>query len=150
MFDTRPMEEGDKPFIYNSFLESYRESYPTNRVPKTIYFRNQRAVIDVLLELGECWVLVFPEDPTEKVGYIIFQVVSSEVLAVHWMYICHDYRRKHYAAGLMAKVRGSRQLIVATHITDKFSILKHKVPGCRVVFDPYFVTNERIGHARAA
>lgn len=147
MFVTREAVPANHPFIYSSFLNELRKSYPANQIPSRIYVKQQHDVVEFLLAHSTTMVISYPEDPSVLVGYVVYDQLP-EALVLHWVCVDGDHRRKHHAAELIAYALGERKLVIATHVVDKFSILKHKIPGCSVIYDPYFIANERIRHAR--
>ena len=85
-----------------------------------------------------CW----PEDPEEIMAYIVYEY-GFESLVVHWIYCKNLQRKKGRATEIIATLASRVSLVVATHITDSFTILRHKVKDKRVIFDPFYISNKR-------
>ena len=134
-FITRAMVDGDRHFIFNSYLKSLRKGYPLNLVPHFLYFGPQGRILDFLLRSAEVTVACFPEEPTEILGYAIHQRVP-EAVAVHYLYSRRS--RSGIARGLYTGIVGAAKLVIATHVTNDFMKLRGK-SHCRVVYDPYLV-----------
>ena len=60
-------------------------------------------------------------------------------LVIHYIYLKGQHRNKHIAADMVAQILNKHSLIVASHICDEYAKLRHKVPGCKIIFDPYII-----------
>lgn len=134
----RKITEKDTNFIYNSFLKSYRNTYPMTLVPDTLYFKPQSEVIEFLLETAECFVAVYPEDPSEIIGYIIYQNMVDAAV-IHYIYIKNHYRGSKIAIDIVNSILSNYNLIIATHICNSYSKLKNKINNCEVIYDPFLI-----------
>ena len=141
-FTLRPMMESDRNFIFNSFLKSYHQNSSLRVVPNTIYYKGQADIISYLLEHAQVSVACFPEDPTEVIGYIIYQYVNEDCI-IHYLYI-KEMHRKQKCASEMIQHLSKTNFVIVTHLTDNFATLRHRFSPKRFTYDPFFITNQRI------
>jgi hypothetical protein len=134
----------DEPFIFNSFLKSYKQNSDLKHTPNTIYYPRQTAIIKYLLENEKVVLAVFPEDPNELIGYCIYNIVSS-ALVIHYIYTKQMHRNYSFASDIIQSLLPfeGQNLIIATHITHNFNALKHKIPNAKIIFDPFYVNELR-------
>lgn len=85
----RFLEEGDMPFIYNSFLKSLKHSF--FGVPSEIYFNHLKLVLLKILERANVLVVHLKEDKSKIIGYCIHERVD-DIFVLHYMYIKHVFR----------------------------------------------------------
>lgn len=95
----REATEADVPFIFNSWLKSYRGSYICKGVSNPVYFEFQHKTIEALLQRCQVQVLCSSTDSNELYGYLVHEVVQ-EVPVLHYAYIKHTYRK----LGLLKKL----------------------------------------------
>src|SRR5579859_1846901 len=93
----------DISFIYNSFLKSLHNSFPIKFVPDTLYYGPQSQIIESLLKTANVMVACYPEDPSEILGYVIYQEIDS-ALILHYIYVKQPYRMNHVASDIISKV----------------------------------------------
>lgn len=138
----REITEDDKALIFNSFLKSYHKSSVCKFVPNSLYYKPQTAIINFIIDNTKSLVLCFPEEPSEIIGYVLYEYVN-DTLVVHYVYIKNLYRRQNIARDLILQL-AEDNLIIATHITDEFSTLRYKLDNKRIVYDPFYITNKRL------
>lgn len=141
-FILRNLTKEDENFIYNSYLKSFHSYYPMKFVPDILYFKPQSECLDFLLDTATCLVACFPEDPDEIIGYCIYQNVT-EALVLHYIYIKRQHRDKGMAADIIRQIIGDNTMIIASHICDDYSKLKHTIPNCKVIYDPFLIDKLR-------
>jgi GNAT superfamily N-acetyltransferase len=83
--------EGDIPFIFSSWLRSYKSATANNNVPPSIYFAEHHKVIEDLLRTCEVLVACNEHDPSDIVGYICAERVDG-IFVVHYIYVKHTFR----------------------------------------------------------
>lgn len=137
-FILRNFTKEDENLIYNSYLKSYHSYYPQKFIPDTLYFNPQTEVLDFLLDTATCVVACFPEDPSEIIAWCIYQEIS-EALALHYIYVKGQHRNRYVATDMIAQIRNNHNLVIASHVSDDYSKLKHKIHNCKVLYDPYLI-----------
>lgn len=135
-FITRHLTDDDKAYIYNSWLKNNHNQYPNTLIPKTLYFGPQSAVIERCLDRAETLIAVFPEDASEILAYICYEH-NSEAMILHYLMVKPLYRKKGIAAELISTAIQDKKLVIATHIFNGVKKLRRKLPGVRVVYDPF-------------
>ncbi len=90
-FALRDVQKDDLPFIFNSWLKSYRDSPAMGGIPNTVYYAGQHALIEALLERSRVVVACAKDDPTQIMGYALAEYVD-DVRLVHWVYVKHTFR----------------------------------------------------------
>lgn len=151
--------QADHPFIYNSWLKSFRtySSWATQVAP-TIFFANHKMVIAKLLEEAGVLVACNPDLPDQIFGYAVFTQTGSNVTVLHYVYVKHPFRKMGVAGGLVATVRSESNHdkalpMIATHIPDKalpmdegvwdsmWNVLRLKWD---LIYNPYIMGTETI------
>jgi hypothetical protein len=87
----RPAVEGDVPFIFSSWLKSYRASLFAKQIGNTVFFSEHHKVIEGILETSTVLVLCDAEDVTNIYGYICAEKIDG-IFVLHYVYIKHPYR----------------------------------------------------------
>lgn len=139
-FITREMVDGDRNFIFNSYLKSYRKTYPLCLVPNGLYFGPQQEILEFLLNTASATVACFPEDPSEILGYIIHQNQPTAAV-LHFLYA--KRASVGIRSGLLAGAVGEAPMVVATHLFRDYKWLENKITPKRVVYDPYLIQKLR-------
>ena len=109
---------GDYPFIFSSWLKSYRFSDLPKSVSKTIYFKEHHKIIEDLLSSSTTILACDVIDPNNIFGYITVAKIN-EIFTVHYIYVKHTYRR----FGL-----GRLLLNVFEHNTGGKMVYTHETP----------------------
>ena len=92
----------DLPFIFSSWLESYRKD---SGVRTTVYFREHHKVLERLLARSVILIATPIDDPDLIAAYIVYEAPD----ALHWIYTRHSMRHLGLAATLIetAGIAGS-------------------------------------------
>lgn len=127
----RAATEADVPFIFNSWLKSYRNSLKT--VSNAVYFNGHHKVIEALLATSTVSVACDTSDNTQLFGYLVHEEVDGVVI-VHYAYVKHPFRK----LGILKQLLGSANIIgksgFYTHQTSGATKLADKM---NFVFNPY-------------
>lgn len=100
----RPMESGDRSFVIDSWLRSYRESAFARRIPHDVYysrFGHSGLVEEIVDRAGQVVVACLPEKPTFLYGWIACSQPGAAPL-LHYLYVKQDFRPAGIAARLFA------------------------------------------------
>lgn len=126
--------EADVPFIFNSWLKSYRGANSVKSVSNPVYFEFQHKTIEKLLQRSQVYVLCSPEDSSQVFGYIVCEKVE-EIPVLHYAYIKYAFRGMGLCRLLMQHAGLDKQVggfyTHETHSTIK--LLK----GSKFVYNPY-------------
>jgi hypothetical protein len=95
----RSATSDDLPFIYSSWIKSYRHGNPACLRAGSEYFSGQHRVIERLLERGaEIRIACYSESP-----HLILGWMCSEPGTIHYVYVKKPYRRLHIATQLVGQ-----------------------------------------------
>ncbi len=105
----RPYHKGDYGFILDSWIKTYKDHSSTS---PSMYWHEQKLVIDYLLDTACTYVLCSPEDPTALHGYICGEMGRY----IHYVYIPFKLRKNGLARELIRHLLGSYpDTIVSSH-----------------------------------
>lgn len=145
----RELDDEDRPFIYNSWLKTYRkESVYAREMTAEVYYDNQRLVVSELLDQSKVLVVCNPEAEFQVYSYIVYEV-SNDAIVIHFAYVKLPYRNLGLAKAMMAVIQGHNLdgadlPIIATHATHTF----HKLaPKWKLTYNPYLARNVN-GHEK--
>jgi len=100
----RQATKEDIPFLANSWLKSYRDAYAVKGCPNTLYYQFQHKVIDWALSESAVLVLCDPEDEWLILGWLAYQRLSGGVIAIHYLYVKHPFRKQGLAKRMVEQV----------------------------------------------
>jgi hypothetical protein len=87
----RSATEADVPFIFNSWLKSYRSSNFCKAVSNPVYFEFQHKAIEKLLQRSQVFMLCSAEDESQVFGYIVCEEVE-QIPILHYCYVKFAFR----------------------------------------------------------
>tara|TARA_R100000005_G_scaffold68197_1_gene36170 strand:- start:248 stop:709 length:462 start_codon:yes stop_codon:yes gene_type:complete len=132
----RPLIDDDLPFLFSSWLKSYRSSHFAEKITNTIYFEDHHKIIERIIENSKVLVACNPSDPSQLYGYSV-SGEEDEVLVVHFLYVKHTFRNMGIGKTLLDAIGHSNESAsVYTHhtrIADKLAS-KHNF-----VYHPYLL-----------
>ena len=132
----RPLTEEDYPFLYNSWLKSYRFSLFAERITNTIYFEDHHKLIEKILNNSKILIACNPSDPSQLYGYIVAGEEEGG-LVVHFLYVKHTFRNMGIGKTLLDAVgHSSDTASVYTHHTRMADKLASKH---NFVYHPYLL-----------
>lgn len=137
-FILRETTSNDTNFIFNSFLRSFHAAYPNKYVPDALFYKPQSRIITYLLDTADCLIACYPEAPEQIIGWILSQP-RSEATVIHYLYIKNQYRKQGIAKDILSQVLNGNSLVIASHLCDDFGIMRKKVPGAKVIYDPFLI-----------
>lgn len=131
--------EADAPFIFNSWLKSYRFGDLAKHCDNSVYFAEQHKLIETLLKRCKTLVACGDKDAGEIYGYIVYEQVEG-LLVIHYCYVKHTFRSMGMARELMVEAghKRSESAALFTHYTD---IMKKLADKLNLVYHPYILTN---------
>lgn len=104
LWNLRPANAADTPFILSSWLHGYRKASVTSGISNTIYFKSQEALLKRLLGVAHVVVACSKDDPDQIFGYAAYETDGVN-LVVHWVYVKQPFRALGMARSLLAVVR---------------------------------------------
>lgn len=112
-FNIRDACGDDIPFIYATWLESYRyDSYFGKSHRNGVFFSDYRKVIDKLLNDSKVIVACVQDEPGAILGYMVF-----EPSVLHYVFVKGAFRRLGVATGLCRHAFVSDAPLTFTHKT---------------------------------
>lgn len=134
LFVVRGPGEEDLPFIFNSWLKSFRDSPQVQGVPNTLYYAEQHALIGQLLKDSYVLIACNPDDPGQIYGYAVgCAKPEPDHSVLHWVYVKHPFRNFGIAKALVHDVCGDRPLYYTHRVKNS-----DRIAGDRsATFNPY-------------
>ncbi len=133
----------DLPFIWNSWLKSYRDNNgQAKAVASETYFTEHRALVGALCKRSAILIACAADYPEQIYGYAVFEAFAGPMLVLHYVYVKRTYRRFGIASELVAKARLAVQQpegipIGATHVTRLWH--NHLRDRWGMWFNPYLL-----------
>lgn len=135
-FTLRAYRDEDIPFIYNSWLKSYRDAPSMATIPNTLYYAGQHGLIETLLERSHVVVACSSEDPSQIMGYIVYEAPRPDSSVIHWAYVKHPFRNFGVAKALEGAATANRTNVRYTHRVKVCERLLRTRP---YTYDPFLV-----------
>lgn len=130
----------DTSFIYNSWLRSYRQnSAYASSIPRTVYFKGQKALVARLLRVSAVLVAANPECPEQIYGYGVYQPSTAGVAIVHFIYVKQSFRLFHVGSQILWAIRVAAGQDAATPVAATHMTAPAQKTGWRLVFNPYLM-----------
>lgn len=128
LYDIRGFQPGDENLIISNFLKGvyYGDSW-FSQIPKAIFMKHYRAVIETLLAKGSIYIACLKDDPNTILG---FSILSEDHLHIHYVYVKKRFRNHGIARSLVPKYP-----ISVSHLTALGKILLAKFPD--TIFNPF-------------
>jgi hypothetical protein len=124
--DFRSGTPEDIPFIFSSWLKSYRKgSWGESHPIADRYFKLQHDVIEGIMR--DCRVVVAcdPEDHAHLFGYIVFRPHDGYSI-IDWVYVKKPFRKLGIAATLLESPSARSSVTEVSHLTDSGEYLTRK------------------------
>lgn len=134
----RPANEEDVPFIFNSWLKSYRTSPFGKKLSNSIFYPEHHKLLERLLKTSSVLVACSNNDPSQIYGYICTALIEG-IFTVHYIYVKHTFRKLGIAKVLYASVNPQNEKGIYTHnnyIADNLS------PKYQLLYHPYILFND--------
>ena len=132
----RTLIDDDLPFLFSSWLKSYRSSHFAEKITNTIYFEDHHKVIERIIKNSKVLVACNPSDPSQLYGYSV-ATEEDGVLVLHFLYVKHTFRNMGIGKTLLDAVgHKSDKAAVYTHHTRMSDKLASKY---NLVFHPYLL-----------
>lgn len=126
--------EADLPFIFNSWLRSYRNSYQAKQIEANIYYAEQHKILEVLLEKYDTIIACSPEDSTQIYGFINAGYTDN-FFTLNYIYVKHTFRKMGVGKMLLNVFDHDLQYVgIYTHITGSATKLDRKY---NMIYHPY-------------
>ena len=129
-FDMRTPLESDIPFIYASWLTSYR--HEEDKMTNTMYFEKFKKILTSILEKSHVIVACSEEDPEHVYGYIVYE--KKDPVIVHYILVKQTFQRLGIGTKLKDQIKDGNNPMVCTFAGFAFTKLKNK---WRLTYNPW-------------
>lgn len=128
----RDAQEGDVPFIFNSWLQSFRKGSFSKFVDNKIYFSEQHKLVERLLRRSTVKMAVDPNEPATIYGYTVYETIEG-LLTVHYCYTKHTFRAMGVQRQLLKNIEHdystaalySHNTIIGARIAPRYNLVYH-------------------------
>lgn len=137
LYTLRAVETQDIPFIYNSWLKSYRDSATVAGVPNTIYYGEHHRVIEKILNSAGTLVTVAvnSDDLAQIFGYIVGRKLDT-VNVIDWLYVKHPFRGHGIGKALEAIFATAPTPV---HYTHRVKHAERVLKSRNYIYNPYLL-----------
>lgn len=129
----------DSPFVFSSWLRSFRSARCNHLIPKDIYFANEKACIERTLVTNSLLfgVLANPEDQRHIIGYVIAEMDPQRII-VHWCYVKSTFRRMGFARVMLNVVTclAAGRPIYCSHLSANDDFFRHITSKYQMTYNP--------------
>jgi hypothetical protein len=122
------------PFIFNSWLKSYRNANACKSISNPVYFDFQHKLIEKILKRSQVEMLCSPDDPTQVYGYIVSERIEG-VIVLHYCYVKYAFRGIGLCSMLMQHIKLDKQA-GGFYTHDTHAIVK-VLGKSNFVYNPY-------------
>lgn len=135
-FTIRQATKEDMPFVFNSWLNHARSTFPNQIMPGRFYFKGETFRLNQLTDKSETFIACLDEEPSQILGWVCLTRSPSPI--VHYAFVKSSFRRlKIFDSMLQVLVPDlAKTDTIITRISKEaldYGIL-HKY---RLVFNPY-------------
>lgn len=133
----RRANDEDIPFIFNSWLKSYKQSGILSRsVNATIYYDNHHKLIQKIAMRATFYIACDKNDPNNIYGFIAGEYIEN-ILVIHYAYIKHSFRRLGIAKELFNTFNhDTKNASCFTHYTRCMERIAEKY---NLIYHPYLI-----------
>lgn len=118
---TRGPRPTDIPFIYSTWLDSYRHDSDIGRnLRSSIFYENYQLIIDSLLDKSDILLAVSKDDEDVIFGYMVASKTNN---TIHYVFVKHAFRGLGIAKMLFKEQFNNTICITITHKTKYISPL---------------------------
>lgn len=134
----RPATQEDVPFIFSSWLKSYRNSLYARNITSTTYFSEHHKIIQNIVKKNPVIIACNDADPSQVYGYICAGKTEG-IFTLHYIYIKQSFRTMGIAKSLMQSMGfDSNVASIYTHHTRTAERLAAKY---NMLYHPYVLFN---------
>lgn len=138
--EIRSANKDDIPFVYSTWLRSYKHSSPVTRCIRSdaFYAGHQKILDSILSSEGVTVVIACDREDLN----LIFGFLAYEPEIVHFVYIKKPFRKMGIAKKLLESQKIELNKCKTTHVTDE--MLEMWTAGkTNIEYDPYLLTEAK-------
>lgn len=135
--EVRLLSKEDLPFVFATWLKSYRASSFARRIKKDVFFFWHHLVVERILARSSVKTIVacLKGHPDVIIGYLNFETVDKEPKIVHYCFVKESFRRMGIAKAMLTGT-GIRGHFYFSHWTYSLDpIVEKNQEG--MIYDPY-------------
>lgn len=133
----RQPTEADLPFIFSSWLKSFRNSNFAKNILNNTYYSEHHRIIEEILKISTVLLACDKSNVENIYGYIVAAKLDN-MFTIHYVYVKHTYRRMGLAGLLIGAFQlDPREPAYYTHDTHMANILARKY---RFEYNPYLLS----------
>jgi hypothetical protein len=132
--EIRPAKPDDLPFIYATWLKSYRTSQFAQNIESKIYFSWHHKIIESILTRSQVVIAHPTGQPNIIVGYLV-----TEPNVVHYCYVKFQFRKLGVATNLIQHQSIDPNQMQFTHATPDMNWIALKYPLLTNNYNPYAI-----------
>lgn len=149
----RRATESDVPFIFNSWLKSYRHSRFAQDLHTTIYYSEHHKIIENLLKTCEVIIACSDDDVSQILGWACFEKVQG-AFVLHYIYTKQTYRMLGIAGRLLSETGHNPELAslyshhsaVALKLAGKYNFVYNPYLGMSPEYRPRLEEKSKFEH----
>lgn len=129
----------DMPFIYSSWLKSYKQSFAAKDITNSVYYYHHHKLIENIVDDGgKVLVACDPTDDQVIYGYFIYTLLPKfAVPCLHYVYVKQPFRGLGVAKAMLTESKiDTSKLSVCTHMSGIGKLAAEKY---NFVYNPYIV-----------
>lgn len=131
----RDYTDVDLPFIYNTWLECYRETNAAKDIRDRVYYPEHHKLIENLFNIAMKVKIIHLSDSIDTVlGYLAYEP-DPDAPIIHFIYMKNSFRGLRLARMLLEHAELNPNHCYYTHRTNKSYWIDQKFPG--LIYNPY-------------
>lgn len=135
----RLANDEDVPFIFNSWLKSYRTSNFSRSITNTVYFAEHHKLLERILKTNKVVIACRDDDPSQICGWACAGITDN-IFTLHYIYVKHPFRGFGVGKALLnAFEHDPSTASIFTHCTKTAERLAAKY---NMIYHPYILIND--------
>jgi hypothetical protein len=129
----------DVPFIFSSWLKSFRNGAMCRHVDNTIYYAEHHKVCEKLMKRCKILIAADANDVANILGWICYEEIDG-IFTLHYAYTKHTFRGLGVLRQIFNSIKHDFNTAgIHTHMTEAFKSLAYKY---NLVYHPYVLVND--------
>ena len=136
----RPANQEDVPFIFSSWLKSYRYSGFAKKISNTVYYTEHHKTIEKIVRCNEVYIACNKEEPNQIYGWIAGTRVDH-IFVLHYVYVKQLFRRQGIARMLLKDAFDHNPEVASVFTHHMDDIADKLAAKYNMVYSPYLAFN---------
>ncbi len=134
----RSANEEDIPFIFNSWLKSYRNSYFAKAVTNTVFYTEHHKLLEKIIENNQVVIACKNDEPDQIYGWICAGKTDG-IFTLHYVYVKHPFRG--FGVGKQLLNVFDHDPAFAGIYTHHTKTAERLAPKFNMIYHPYVIIN---------